>query len=168
MSDVTQSEMMYGEGRAETQSANPVVEKAQEAFDTAATPIEKSVYDAHMEAWQKIKDAIPPDQQNGLNVKIADFWNNVGARVNDVSAKVVDVVADNNLYALAYRGIGKLRGVEVPTGQNQEMAKAELQARGIVNAEKMKQSVSNHETFKRIIPGGKVLDIVDRIFGPKM
>jgi hypothetical protein len=46
------------------------------------------------------------------------------------------------------------------------MRKAVVRGQGEVTAEMQKQSVQNHEDWKKIIPGGKVLDIADRILGP--
>ncbi len=161
--DATQTEVRFGEGRPESEISHPIIEQAKEAFD-AAMP-EKSVYDTHREAFQKIVSQIPEDQRGSWNVKIADFWNKVVGRIDDVSARMIDAVQDT--VSLGYRAVGKLRGVEVPTGQFENMRKAKIRGAAEAQSEKMKQYIDTQKAFKELIPGGKVLNITDRIFDPR-
>lgn len=167
--DASQAEAQQVEAQSERVNAHPVVEQAKQAFDTAQKEAggPQSVYDAHMEAFQKVVAQIPEDQRGSLSVRTADVWNKVTARMDDISARMVDAVADYNPWAVGYRFIGKLRGVDVPMGQHEEMRKAQIRGVSEVQAEKMKQQIEAGNTFKDIVPGGKVLNIVDKIFGPR-
>lgn len=166
--DASIAEDQQVEAQSERVNAHPIVEHAKQAFDAAQKEVApKSVYDAHQEAFQKIVSQIPEDQRGSLRVRAADVWNKAVGRVDDVSARVLDFAKDNSPFELAYRFVGKLRGVDVPTGQIQAMREAQIRGASEVQTEMMKQQIDRSNTFKDIIPGGKVLNIVDRILGPR-
>jgi len=166
--DASQAEVRYGEGSPESEIHHPVVEQAQAAFDAAQNEVApQSVYEAHREAFQKVLSQVPEDQRGSLGVRTADVWNKVTGRIDDVSSRLIDGVKDYNPFAIAYRAVGKLRGVDVSMGQHEETRKANVRGAAEVQTERMKQQIDTQKTFQEIVPGGKVLNIVNKIFGPR-
>lgn len=160
------------------QKPSPVVEKVKMAVNqkmdavraTAKSTFEggESVYDAHMEAWQKIVNEIPPEQRNSANVKIQEFWRKAGGRVDDVVTRVVDFGLDHAPMKLAADKILSKKGAEYPKQNYAKERAALIRAHGDYKAAKVRVYEQKRAAIKQLTPLGKVMDIVDKIVGPRL
>ena len=143
----------------------PVVGEVREVFEEKAQEVQgdRTVYETHREAFDKIVSQIPEDQRGSLNIRIADFWNKVGGSVHEQYVRL-----GNFVYNLT-NPMSWLSG-DVPKDFIYEREKAKVRAHGEVKAMETRQQTIEHEAFKGMIPFGvgKVLDIMDRIVGPKL
>lgn len=143
----------------------PVVAQVRKVFEEKAAEAQgdKTVYETHREAFAKIVSQIPEDQRGSLNIRIADFWNNVGGAVHEQYARY-----GNFVYNLI-NPVGWL-SKDVPKDYIYGREKAKVRATGEVKAIDARQQAIEREAFKGMVPfgGGKVLDIMDRIIGPKL
>lgn len=158
--------------RPEQMMSNPAVERVQQAVDNVVNKAEitnepQSVYEAHMQAWQKIVDEIPPEQRNSINVKLEEFWRKSLGRVDDVTVRVIDYCKDHDPRTLVINRMVSKKGVELPKKQVEKKRIAKITAKGDEKAKRLKLYEQRRAVFKQL-PGGKVLDIMDKIIGPKL
>lgn len=137
----------------------PVVAEVRKVFEEKAKEV--SVRDEYVQAFQKIKEQIPPEQQGAYGVQFAEMWNSqVAGRTAEWGAKLGDFVR-NNLDPTVRKN-PELRD------KYQKLEVAKAKAWRDLTAEKMKQQTAEWEAFKDMVPfgGGKVLEIKDRLWGP--
>lgn len=143
----------------------PVVGEVREVLEAKAQEVQgdKTVYETHREEFNNIVSQIPENQRGSLNVRIADFWNKVGGSAHEQYARL-----GNFMYNLTNPMTWWSK--DVPKDYFYQREKAKVHASAEVSAMDTRQQTMEHERFKRLIPfgGGKALDIVDRIVGPKL
>lgn len=137
----------------------PVVGDVRKAFEEKAKEV--SVRDEYVQAFQKIKDQIPPEQQGAYGLQAAEMWNSqVAGRAAEWGAKFGDFIRNN--LDITVRRNPELRD------KYQKLEVAKAKAWGEVSTEKMKHQTAEWEAFKDMVPfgGGKALEIKDRLWGP--
>lgn len=143
----------------------PVVADVKKVFEEKAAEVQgdKTVYDAHREEFAMIVNQLPENQRGSINVRIADLWNRAGGAVHEGYARL-----RNFMYNLTNPAhwVNK----DVPNDFFYQREKARVQGRVEVKTLETRQQSLEWEAFKQVIPlgGGKALDIVDRIVGPKL
>lgn len=143
----------------------PVVADVKKAFEEKAAEVQgdKTVYEVHREEFTNIVKQLPENQRGSINIRIADFWNRAGGAVHEGYARL-----GNFMYNLT--NPTHWFNKDVPSDFFYQREKARVQGGVGVKALETRQQAMEQERFKKMIPfgGGKALDIVDRIIGPKL